>query len=330
MSLPPSPPAEDDFNHVLLTMDTAARIFQSQGEAILNLSKRFNGPNPTNDKIVALFCHSLGLMRQVVLCGGKIVIGGMGKSHKIGSKLVATLHSFGIPAASLHPSDALHGDVGLVSNKDVVILVSASGKSPELAAMIRHLPEGLPTICLTCNENSPLAKVCTGVIAAPLDARHKENTIYGLPAPTISTTLCLVVGDAICVALYESLEQDAKKRRKNFSRWHPGGAIGIANGHVDCATDEGMVVPWHSIPQMGSLGLADCSELALWKSVALSPYICANEVLYKTSDVARALQSGLPLSHLQGSSVALAHNSRGNGLCIYKNELNEPTGVIWD
>lgn len=330
MSLPLSPPAEDDFNHMSVTMDTAARILQSQGEAILSLSHRFNAPDPTNDKIVSLFCHSLGLMRQVVLCGGKIVVSGMGKSHKIGSKLVATLHSFGIPAASLHPGDALHGDVGLVSYKDVVILISASGNSPELAAMIRHLPQGLPTICLTCNENSPLANVCTGVIAAPLDTRHMEHAIYGLPAPTISTTLCLVVGDAICVALYESLEQDAKKRRKNFSRWHPGGAIGISNGNGDGATDAGMVVQWESIPQLGNTSLVDCSELALWKSIALSPYICANEALYRSSDIARALQSGTPLNQLQGASVALAHQRRGNGLCIYRNQHNEPTGVVWD
>lgn len=286
-------------------------------------SNRFDGP-------AASFTHSLNLLTQTVQQGGKIVISGMGKSHKIGSKLVATLHSFGIPASSLHPSDSLHGDLGQVHRNDIIILISASGNSPELSALIRHLPEGLPLICLTCNNHSPLAKLATGIVYAPIPSQYSESELYGLPAPTISTTVSLAMGDALCIALYESLEKSLKVRHHNFNRWHPGGAIGLANGQGDVAKGESVVVPWDSVPKLVS-SLNQTREVDLWRSVALCTYICANNIVYKADDVIKALEMQVDLSDVPGVPVSYASQYRGEqGLCIFRDDHGVPTGAVWD
>jgi len=327
-SLPPSPPIEQVVNYDPSAMDTAGRVLRAQGEAITALSAEFasdrwhNGP-------ASLFCHALTLMQATIRKGGKIVISGMGKSHKIGGKLVATLHSFGIPAATLHPSEALHGDVGMVTSTDIAVLISASGKSPELQALMRHLPENMPTICLTCVEHSPLAEACTGVIVAPVAPHNREQALYGLPAPTITTTLCLAIGDAMCIALHECLVQDEKRRRANFQRWHPGGAIGLANGMPASTSDELAVVPWDAVPKLvGPLG--QCASAQIWRAVALAPCIICDDFIYRSSDVITALESGIPLDQLYGHNINLAPPSRGHGLCIFRDETNQPTGLVWE
>lgn len=329
MGLPPSPPDELTLGNSDQVIDTAEKVLKAQGEAIAALGWMFNGSN-RHDGPAASFAYSLSLLKQTVQRGGKIVISGMGKSHKIGSKIVATLHSFGIPASSLHPSDALHGDVGQVDRNDIILLISASGNSPELAALVRHLPDGLQSICLTCNDHSPLAKMATGIIFAPISPHHREQELYGLPAPTITTTLCLALGDAMAISLYECLEVDLKRRHNNFKRWHPGGAIGLANGLGESASDEMMTVKWSAVPKF-PLPLDQAQAVDLWRSVALSPYLCADGLIHKSSDVIQTLEANAPLKMVPGFPLALAPQYRsGQGLCVYRDENGEPTGIVWD
>jgi arabinose-5-phosphate isomerase len=152
-------------------------------------------------------------------CEGRIVVTGMGKSGHIGSKIAATLASTGTPAFFVHPGEASHGDLGMITSKDVVIVMSNSGETEELLTIIPIIKRlGVPLISLTGNPNSSLARTATVNIDVSVE---KEACPLGL-SPTASTTAALVMGDTLAVALLESRgfsEQD-------FARAHPGGRLG--------------------------------------------------------------------------------------------------------
>ena len=152
-------------------------------------------------------------------CKGRIVVIGMGKSGHIGSKIAATLASTGSPAFFVHPGEASHGDMGMITPQDVVLAVSNSGETAEiiiLLPVIRRLE--VPLITLTGNSESTLARAAT----VDLDVSVAEEACPLNLAPTASTTATLAMGDALAVALLESrgfTEED-------FARSHPGGSLG--------------------------------------------------------------------------------------------------------
>ncbi len=168
------------------------------------------------DKIAESFADACELM---LACEGRVIVMGMGKSGHIGSKIAATLASTGTPAFFVHPGEASHGDMGMVTHKDVVLALSNSGETAELLTLVPLLKRlQVPLIGLTGNPQSTLAQAAnvhldTGVA--------KEACPLGL-APTASTTVTLVLGDALAVALLEVrgfTEED-------FALSHPGGALG--------------------------------------------------------------------------------------------------------
>ena len=164
------------------------------------------------------FAHAVELMRE---CGGRIIVCGVGKSGLIGRKIAATLTSTGTPATFLHPVDSVHGDLGIVGNDDVAILISKSGESDELLGLVAHLKGfGVRTVAITGDVRSALARHCDIV----LDASVKEEACPHDLAPTTSTTASLALGDALAVALL----QEKGFRREDFARIHPGGALGRA------------------------------------------------------------------------------------------------------
>lgn len=174
---------------------------------------------------------SLRLLNNSLKLGGKIIISGMGKSYKIASKTVATLNSLKMHSAILHPSEALHGDLGIIreDHNDSIILISASGNSPELLQMLEHISINISIILMTCNKNSTLSKhpKINSLLLAEIPSNLTEVNLYGLSAPTISTTLCLTLLDAVSIALSEIHINDFKIRKNMFTVNHPGGAIGI-------------------------------------------------------------------------------------------------------
>ncbi len=151
--------------------------------------------------------------------GGKIVVTGIGKSGKIGSKIAATLASTGSQATYLHPPEGLHGDLGFVQSKDVVIALSYTGNTEEL---LRVLPAfkalKTPVIAITGNLRSHLAEAADCVIDASVAVEACPHNL----APTSSTTLTLAIGDALAVTLMKLRRFDAD----SFARNHPGGSIG--------------------------------------------------------------------------------------------------------
>lgn len=162
------------------------------------------------------FAHAVGLITGA---SGRVIVSGVGKSGLIARKIAATLTSTGTLATFLHPVESLHGDLGMVGENDVAILLSKSGESEELLTLLAHLRRfGVRTIALTGNMNSTLARDCD----AALDGGVREEACPHDLAPTTSTTVAMALGDALAVVI---LEQKGFQR-EDFARIHPGGSLG--------------------------------------------------------------------------------------------------------
>jgi arabinose-5-phosphate isomerase len=155
----------------------------------------------------------------ILSCRGRVVVSGIGKSGHIGSKIAATLASTGTPSFFLHPAEASHGDLGMVTGEDVLLALSNSGTTEELLRIVPLVKRlGARLIAVTGQPASPLARLAD----VHLDASVEREACALNLAPTASTTACLALGDALAVALLEARgfsEQD-------FARSHPGGALG--------------------------------------------------------------------------------------------------------
>jgi arabinose-5-phosphate isomerase len=177
-----------------------------EAKAVADLEQRLNSK----------FAEAVEL---IIRCKGRVIITGVGKSGTIARKIVGTMNSTGTPAVFLHPSDAIHGDLGMVRKDDVVICVSKSGDTPEimnLLPMFKRL--GVPIISLVGNLQSALARESSIALDASVE---KEACPHDL-APTASTTVTLVLGDAIAIALLD--RRDFSK--EEFAFFHPGGTLG--------------------------------------------------------------------------------------------------------
>ncbi|MGA7799793.1 MAG: KpsF/GutQ family sugar-phosphate isomerase [Gammaproteobacteria bacterium] len=163
--------------------------------------------------------HFLGACRHMLACEGRVVVIGMGKSGHIGGKIAATLASTGTPAFFVHPGEASHGDMGMVTAKDVVLALSNSGETDEIVTLLPLIKRlGVPLVALTGRPESTLARAATVHIDVGV---KKEACPLGL-APTSSTTAALAMGDALAVALLESRGFTAE----DFALAHPGGSLG--------------------------------------------------------------------------------------------------------
>ncbi|MGL4206852.1 MAG: KpsF/GutQ family sugar-phosphate isomerase [Aeromonadaceae bacterium] len=157
--------------------------------------------------------------QSLLACQGKVVVMGMGKSGHIARKIAATLASTGTPAFFVHPGEASHGDLGMLSPQDVVIAISNSGESNEILALLPVIKRwGNPLICMTGNPHSTMARESSVHLCIQTP---QEACPLGL-APTSSTTATLVMGDALAVALLEAKGFTAD----DFALSHPGGALG--------------------------------------------------------------------------------------------------------
>src|SRR5688572_12631490 len=155
----------------------------------------------------------------VITCGGRVVISGIGKSAVIAQKIVATLNSTGTPSIFMHAADAIHGDLGIVQQEDVVIVISKSGESPEIKILVPLIKNfGNTLIAIVGNTDSFLAKKANFVINTTVEQEACPNNL----APTTSTTAQLVIGDAIAICLMEQKGFNVA----DFAKLHPGGALG--------------------------------------------------------------------------------------------------------
>ena len=186
----------------------------AQGRRVIRLERE--ALQQVEDRLGDSFAAAVELINDA---DGRVIVSGTGKSGLSGRKIAATLTSTGTPAAFLHPSDSLHGDLGIVGAEDVAILLSKSGESVELLPLLEHLKRlGVRVVALTGAPGSTLARHAD----VALDARVREEACPHDLAPTTSTTVTLALGDALAVALLE----EKGFRREDFARLHPGGALG--------------------------------------------------------------------------------------------------------
>ncbi len=150
---------------------------------------------------------------------GKLIIVGIGKSAHVGNKIVATLNSTGTPSQFLHASEAIHGDLGVVQKQDVVLCISNSGNSPEIANLAPYLKQySSALIGMTGNNTSKLAEYSDVVLNTHVDLEACPNKL----APTSSTTVQMALGDALAVCLMELIQF----KETDFAKFHPGGSLG--------------------------------------------------------------------------------------------------------
>lgn len=184
----------------------ASSVLKKEAQALLFLA----------DNLSTDFCNALDCLYTA---NGRIVVTGMGKSGHIGRKIAATLASTGSPAFFLHPAEAAHGDLGMLTSNDVILAFSNSGNTYELSNVIFYAVRyGLPIVGVTCNADSFLGTHATHLLllpkiseACPLDC-----------APTTSTTMQIALGDALALTLM----QRHGCSQEDFHRWHPGGSLG--------------------------------------------------------------------------------------------------------
>jgi arabinose-5-phosphate isomerase len=187
-------------------IESGLRTIKMEVEAVGLLSSRV-------DQQFSIACET------ILACQGRVIVTGMGKSGHIGNKIAATLASTGTPAFFVHPGEASHGDLGMITKADVVIAISNSGNTNEIVTLLPLIARlGIPMISMTGDKHSQLAKAA----CANLDV---SVTIEACPlnlAPTTSTTVTLVMGDALAIALLEARGFNAE----DFAFSHPSGALG--------------------------------------------------------------------------------------------------------
>jgi D-arabinose 5-phosphate isomerase GutQ len=267
LSTPPSLP--DANSTTAKRLQTAIHVLGTEATALSHVTRLYETDPAARDG----FSRAVHAIRSSISPShpmrrpGKLVISGVGKSGHIAKKLVATMNSLRIGATFLHPTEALHGDLGTVAEEDVLMLITFSGKTPELMQLVPYLPRGGKCIILTSHthpENCPLVRQrwdiafeererdwvrrgayngggggggfaaggmsgdeAKNTILLPAPIHEAESASFGVSAPTTSTTVALAIGDALAIAISDELHGDSVA--EVFSRFHPGGAIGQAS-----------------------------------------------------------------------------------------------------
>ena len=258
-------------------IDVANRVLDIESAAIKNLKSTLN-------KSFVKACEACEN------CKGKIIVMGLGKSGHIADKMAATFASTGTPAFFIHPSEAIHGDLGMIDKEDVVLILSYSGETEEIVSLIPIIKNmGITIIALTGNKKSKLSKEAT----INLNVKVKEEACPMNLAPTASTTAALAMGDAIAVALLE------KKgfTKEDFAKSHPGGYLGkkllLSLSDIMHEGDEIPIV--YETDKVAS-GLIEMSEKALGMTAVLNN---KNELvgIFTDGDLRRTLENKVDIQN---------------------------------
>ena len=264
-------------------LDLARQVLRIEGDAVLALI----------DRVDQSFLQALSL---ILNCHGRVIVSGMGKSGHIARKIAATLASTGTPAYFVHPAEASHGDLGMITSEDVLIALSNSGESDELLNILPSIKrQGAKLIAMTGNAQSSLARdadthLNAGVVqeACPLNL-----------APTASTTAALALGDALAVALLDARGFGAE----DFARSHPGGSLGRQLlTRVRDVMRTGDAVP----TVLGDASVTEATREISRGGIGMT-VVVANDLkilgIFTDGDLRRAIVSNLDLQRLTVSDV---------------------------
>jgi arabinose-5-phosphate isomerase len=261
----------------------AREVLTIEAEAITRLAERLDGP----------FSAAVDI---ILACRGRVVVTGIGKSGHVGRKIAATLASTGTPSFFVHPAEAAHGDLGMITADDVVLALSNSGESDEVLALLPALKrKGLPIISLTGRQESTLAREAD----VHLDAQvEREACPLGL-APTSSTTAALALGDALAVTLLT----ERGFKAEDFALSHPGGSLGRRLlVHVRDVMHAGSALP---VVESGS-SLKDALLEMTRKGLGMTAVVNSSgqlQGIFTDGDLRRTLDMTLDLSGLVIDSV---------------------------
>ena len=264
-------------------LERGRKVLRMEAEAVTGTEQRLDGS----------FANAV---RMLAGCQGRVIVSGVGKSGLIGRKIAATLTSTGTPATFLHPSESAHGDLGIVGTSDVGILISRSGESDELVALVDQLKRfGVPTIAIIGARGSALARHADVALDATVE---KEACPLNL-APTASTTTQMALGDALAVALL-----DARGfREEDFARSHPGGALGRKLLiHVHDLMRQG-----DDLPRVGpEAGLNEVLRQMTGKGLGFTAVVDESDGvlgIFTDGDLRRLIERGADLRSLRASDV---------------------------
>lgn len=188
-------------------IDSVRETLAEQAAALHNLSQQLDRQQYQN------------ALRLIMNCKGHVILSGMGKSGHVGRKMSATLASTGTPSFFIHPAEAFHGDLGMITPYDLLILISASGETDEILKLVPSLKNfGNRIVAITNKGDSTLAKNADAVLELNMASESCPNNL----APTTSTTLTMAIGDALAIAMIHQ----RKFMPDDFARYHPGGSLG--------------------------------------------------------------------------------------------------------
>ncbi len=278
------------------TLLLARDILLLEANEINALASRLNGQ----------FTDAVAMILQ---CKGRVVVSGMGKSGHIGGKIASTLASTGTPAFFMHPAEASHGDLGMITAGDIVIALSNSGESDEILAIVTPLKRlGASIIAITGNDNSTLAKAADIHLSAHVE---KEACPLGL-APTSSTTVALALGDALALCVLDQRDFTAE----DFARSHPGGSLGRRLLiHVNDLMRTGEAIPQVLAQATLQQGLLEMSR----KGLGLTAIVDANNIpigIFTDGDLRRAFEQNVNVA-----TALITDVMHANPLTIHQNQL---------
>ena len=264
----------------------AQRVLEIEARAIMELVP----------KVGIEFIEACDLCLQ---CRGRVIVTGMGKSGHIGGKIAATLASTGTPAFFVHPGEASHGDLGMITPKDLVIAITYSGETAEIITILPLLKRlGLPLISMTGAPDSTLGSAATVV----LDTAVQEEACPLNLAPTASTTAALAMGDALAVALLESRGFTVE----DFARSHPGGALGKRLLlHVEDLMHTGDQIPRVGADSGLAEGLLEMTQKGLGMTAVTTPD-GQLQGIFTDGDLRRALDNNLDVHNTSMRDVMTA------------------------
>jgi arabinose-5-phosphate isomerase len=277
-----------------MTDQTANQDLKSRAQRVLEIEAR--AIMDLVPKVGIEFIEACDLCLQ---CRGRVIVTGMGKSGHIGGKIAATLASTGTPAFFVHPGEASHGDLGMITPKDLVIAITYSGETAEIITILPLLKRlGLPLISMTGAPDSTLGSAATVV----LDTAVQEEACPLNLAPTASTTAALAMGDALAVALLESRGFTVE----DFARSHPGGALGKRLLlHVEDLMHTGDQIPRVGADSGLAEGLLEMTQKGLGMTAVTTPD-GQLQGIFTDGDLRRALDNNLDVHNTSMRDVMTA------------------------
>ncbi len=299
------------------------------------LDTEMHGLSLLKDSISDAFVQAANLMFNTK---GRVIISGMGKSGHVGQKIAATLASTGTPSFFVHPSEASHGDLGMLTKNDTLITISNSGESREMGDIISFSRRfGIPMIAITSNPQSTMAQAADIVLLIPNKKEAPEACPLGM-APTTSTTTTLAMGDALAVALLEM----RGFTKEQFHDRHPGGKLGNVLLKVSDVMAKGDAMPLVAPDMMmadalvimtekslGCLGVVDSDGrlIGVITDGDLRRHMTADIIVRQAGDIMTKNPKTIPPNMLGSEAVGLMNTAKITNIFVVDAD-NKPVGLL--